>query len=197
MKLLKLTNINKEYFGYEDIARILEITPAAARVFAHRYVKYGILIRVKRGIYILREKWKYFSREQKFEIANLLQVPSYISLATALDYYEITTQLQQSFIESIAIKRTKEVEINGNIFNYTRLNQDFYEGFVKQNNFFIATPEKALLDACYLMALGRYKFDVSAIDLDKVNHDRLIKEVKKFPKKTQYFMEKHGFISEA
>ena len=72
MKLLELTKINKEYFGHEDIARILGITPAAARVFAHRYAKYKILIRAKRGIYILRERWKYFSREQKFEIANLL-----------------------------------------------------------------------------------------------------------------------------
>ncbi|UCF65935.1 MAG: type IV toxin-antitoxin system AbiEi family antitoxin domain-containing protein [bacterium] len=197
MKFLELNKINKDYFTYEDIARILGITPAAAKVFAHRYVKSGILIRAKRGIYLLREKWNYFSREQKFEIANLLQVPSYISLATALDYYEITTQIQQSFIESIAIKRTKEIEINGNIFNYTRLNRDFYKGFIKQNNFFIATPEKSLLDACYLMALGRYNFDVSAIDLDKVDQDRLVREAKRFPKKNQHFMEKHGFIPEA
>lgn len=197
MKFLELNKINKDYFTYEDIARILGITPAAAKVFAHRYVKSGILIRAKRGIYLLREKWKYFSREKKFEIANLLQVPSYISLVTALDYYEITTQIQQSFIESIAIKRTKEIEINGNIFNYTRLNRDFYKGFIKQNNFFIATAEKALLDVCYLMALGRYNFDVSAIDLDKVDQDRLVREAKRFPEKTQHFMEKHGFIPEA
>jgi len=94
MKLLELTKINKEYFGHEDIARILGITPAAARVFAHRYAKYKILIRAKRGIYILRERWKYFSREQKFEIANILQVPSYISLSTAMDsmrYPSLTT----------------------------------------------------------------------------------------------------------
>ncbi len=197
MKLFELNKIAKDYFGYEDIAKVLGITPAAARVFAHRYVKNKVLIRVKRGIYILREKWKYFSREQKFEIANLLQVPSYISLVTALDYYEITTQMQQSFIESIAIKRTKKMEINGDIFNYTRLNQEFYEGFIKQNNFFIATPEKALLDACYLMSLGRYNFDKSSIDLNKLVQDRLVREAKKFPEKTQNFMEKHGYFSTA
>jgi len=195
MKLLELNSITKDYFGLEDIARVLGITPAAARVFAHRYVNNKILIRAKRGIYILRQKWDYFSREQKFEIANLLQVPSYISLVTAMDYYQITTQMQQSFIESIATKRTKVIEIDGSIFNYTKLNQDFYKGFIKQNNFFIATPEKALLDACYLMSFGRYNFDVSAIDLAKLDLNLLVTEVKIFPKRTQNFMEKHGYFS--
>ncbi|MEJ2537370.1 MAG: hypothetical protein P8048_10030, partial [Calditrichia bacterium] len=161
----------------------------------HRYVNNKILIRPKRGIYILRQKWEYFSREQKFEIANLLQVPSYISLVTALDYYQITTQMQQSFIESVAIKRTKEVEVDGSIFNYSKLNQDFYKGFIKQNNFFIATPEKALLDACYLMSFGRYKFDVSAIDPAKLDLNLLVSYGKIFPERTQNFMEKHGYFS--
>jgi predicted transcriptional regulator of viral defense system len=195
MKFLELNTVSKDYFGYEDIASALGITPAAAKVFAHRYVKNKILIRAKRGIYILREKWNHFSREQKFEIANLLQVPSYISLATAMDYYEITTQMQKSFIESIAIKRTKEFDINGTVFNYTRINRNLYNGFLKQNNFFIATPEKALLDASYLMSLGRYKFDTTVIDLNKVNRELLLKEAKRFPEKTQNFMENHGYFS--
>ena len=195
MKFLELNKISKDYFGYEDIASVLGITPAAAKVFAHRYVKNRILIRAKRGIYVLTEKWKYFSREQKYEIANLLQVPSYISLVTALDYYEITTQMQPAFIESIAVKRTKEIQINESIFNYTKINQDFYDGFVKHNNFFIATSEKAFLDACYLRSLGRYNFDESAIDLNKIDQDLLLREAKKFPEKTQIFMEKHGHFS--
>jgi predicted transcriptional regulator of viral defense system len=197
MKFLNLDTINKDYFGYEDIARTLGITLSAARVYAHRYVKNGIVVRAKRGIYILRKEWKHFSLEKKFEIANILQVPSYISLVTALDYYQITTQMQQAFIESIAQKRTKEIEIDGTIFNYTRINLDFYEGFSRQNNFFIASPEKALLDACYLVSLGRYKFDVSAIDVNKVDRNRLTKASKKFPAKTKNFMERHGFISAA
>jgi predicted transcriptional regulator of viral defense system len=195
MKLLKINKIAKDYFGYEEIARVLGITPASARVFAHRYVKNKFLIRAKRDTYIIREKWKYFTREQKFEIANLLQVPSYISLVSALDYYEVTSQMQQTFIESIAIKRTKEISIDGFIFNYTKLNNNFYDGFIKYSNFFIAKPEKALLDAFYLMSLGRYNLDLSAIDSDKLDQDILAREVKKFPHKTQYFMEKYGYFS--
>jgi predicted transcriptional regulator of viral defense system len=197
MKLFELNKINKDYFGHEDIARVLGITPAAAKVFAHRYIKKHVLIRAKRDMYILREKWIHFDREKKFEIANLLQVPSYISLITALDYYEITTQMQQSFIESIAIKRTTEFDINGTTFNYTRLNQTLYNGFLKRDNFFIATPEKALLDACYLMSLGRYSFDLSSIDKDKFDRESFSRLVQKFPETTKNFIGKHGSFSTA
>ncbi|MBN2364876.1 MAG: hypothetical protein JXL67_01835 [Calditrichaeota bacterium] len=194
MKLLELNKIDRDYFGHEDIARVLGITPAAAKVLAHRYVKKNVLIRAKRNMYILREKWMHFSREEKFEIANILQVPSYISLATALDYYEITTQMQKVFIESIAIKRTKEIKINDNIFNYTKINDDLYDGFVKEKNFFIAIPEKALLDAFYLMSFGRYNIDISSLYRDKLDRDILLDWVKKFPERTKIFMEKHGYF---
>ena len=56
-----------------------------------------------------------FDREQKFIIANIYQVPSYISLMTALDYYEITTQMQRDFIESVILKRTVTKEIEAKV----------------------------------------------------------------------------------
>lgn len=111
MKFLQLQNISKLYFGHEEIARALGITSNSAKVTASRYVKQGLLVRLKRNLYILKEKWFNLDREQKFVIANLIQTPSYVSLMTALDYYEITTQMQRDFIESIALKRTKGVEI--------------------------------------------------------------------------------------
>jgi predicted transcriptional regulator of viral defense system len=160
-------------------------------------VKNGLLIRVKRDLYVLKERWKYFTREQKLEIANLLQVPSYISLVSALDYYEITTQMQRDFIESVVLKRTKEVSIADTFFNYTKLSKNLYFGFEKVDNFFMATPEKAFLDAFYLMSLGRYQFDLTALDIDKLNKKLLTRILKKFPVFTQNMMEKYGLIQKA
>jgi predicted transcriptional regulator of viral defense system len=88
MKLSQLRKIKNFYFGYEDIARALDISMSSARVTAHRYVKQQILIRVKRNIYVLKERWIGFDREQKFIIANIIQTPSYISFLTALDYHK-------------------------------------------------------------------------------------------------------------
>ena len=113
MKIQELNRIRKLYFGHEEISRVLGISLQSSRVSANRYVKHGLLIRIKRNMYVLAEKWRTLEREEKFILANLLQVPSYISLMTALDYYEISTQMQRDFIESVALKRTKEIESCG------------------------------------------------------------------------------------
>ena len=192
MSYLKLRKIEKLYFGYEDIAKVLNITLSSARVSATRFIRSEFLVRLKRNVYILKEKWDSLDREDKFILANLIQVPSYISLMTAMDYYQITTRLQQSFFESIGINRTSMFEIEKNIFNYTKIDKKLYFGFLRTGRFFIATPEKAFLDALYLMSLKRYSFDLTSIDFSKLNILKLKKLVKNFPKKTQKLLEKYG-----
>ena len=192
MRHFQLRDIKKLYFGYEDIARELSISQDSARITAHRYVKQGMLIRIKRNIYILKEKWMNLDREQKFAVANIFQVPSYISLMTALDYYEITTQMQRDFIESVAVKRTIKKEIEETVLNYTKVQADVYGGFLKRRGFFIAEPEKAFLDAIYLVALGRYSLDMASIDLSKLNAEKIEHLAQNFPLRTRNFIKKHG-----
>jgi len=194
MKLLKLNNISKFYFGYEDIAKAMGISADSAKVTASRYVKLGILVRVKRNIYVLRDVWKSAGREEKFLLVNLGQVPSYISLMSALDYYEITTQVQRNFFESAAIKRTKEIHVDGSIFKYVKVNSDYYFGFKKEKDFFIATPEKALVDAFYLMSYGRYALDISALSQKKLDRKEIRRISDIFPLKTRNMLKKYGYI---
>ena len=197
MNYTKLMAIKKIHFGYEEISRILGITPESARVAANRYVKQGILLRVKRNLYILRDRWAAMTEEEKFAVANRAQVPSYISLMTALSYYEITTQVQRGFIESVAVKRTKRISVSDTTLNFTKIGQGLYFGFVKKNNFFIATPEKAFLDAVYLMSLARYDLDLSSIDRDKLDMAKIKAIAGKFPQKTREVLKKHGYLTKA
>ncbi len=193
MKFLKLKNIEKNYFGYEDIANALGISLPAARVSANRYVKQGLLIRIKRNIYILKDNWRDFNQNTIFSLANLIQTPSYISLLSALCYYEISTQIQQNFIESIALKRTKQVEIENTIFNFSLINKNLYSGFIKKDDFFIALPEKAFADSMYLTSFGKYKLDFTAIDLTKLDSEVLFDTLDKYPDKTKKLVkEKYG-----
>ncbi len=178
-------NKDRIRFGYEEISRILGITPDSAKVSANRYVKQGLLVRIKRNVYVLKEKWRTLEKEERLMLANLAQVPSYISLMTALDYYEATTQVQRDFIESVAVKRTKEIEIEKVTFNYVRINEKLYFDFTKKKGFFIATPEKAFLDALYLMSLRRYSFDLSSVDSGKFDAGRIRWLAGKFPLRTQ------------
>jgi predicted transcriptional regulator of viral defense system len=197
MKFLELRAIRKLYFGYEEIARILGISPASARVSASRYVRQGLLVRIKRNMYVLREVWNTLGRAEKFVLVNMGQTPSYISLMTALDYYEITTQVQRDFFESVAVKRTKEIQIDGSIFRYSKIAGNLYFGFKKEKEFFIATPEKALVDAFYLMSYGRYALDISALDSEKLNGDEILRLSMVFPSKTKNMLKKYGYLKTA
>jgi predicted transcriptional regulator of viral defense system len=197
MKFLELSKIRKLYFSYPDIARALGIGPASAKVSASRYVKQGVLVRIKRNMYVLREVWNAAGREEKFVIANLGQAPSYISLMTALEYYEITTQVQRDFFESVAVKRTKEIQVGDSLFRYSKITGSLYFGFKKEKDFFIATPEKALLDAFYLMSYGRYALDISAVDAAKLDRDEIRRLSKEFPLKTKDMLKKHGYFKTA
>ncbi len=197
MKLKNLRNIQKLYFDYGELAGALGISSASARVAASRYVRQGLLIRIKRNLYVLRETWEKAGRKERFLIANMGQVPSYISLLTALDYYEITTQVQRDFVESIAVTRTKEIRIDQTIFTYTRINEDLYFGFGRENGFFIASPEKAVLDAFYLMSYGRYSLDLSAVNPDRLDPDQIAAMSTWFPSKTRRLLKKHGYPAAA
>jgi predicted transcriptional regulator of viral defense system len=197
MRIADLSKIDKLYFGHEEIARVLNIGPASAKVTAFRYVKQGWLLRMKKNVYIRREVWNALGREEKFLLANLGQVPSYLSLSTALDYYEITTQVTRNFFESIAVKRTKEILLNGSVFRYSRIKEELYFGFKRERGFFIATPEKALLDAFYLMSYGRYSLDLSALEAKKFDKGKIKKFSKTFPKKTRALLKTYGYLATA
>jgi predicted transcriptional regulator of viral defense system len=197
MKYQTLNRIKSLTFGYAQIADILGISPGSARVSVNRYVRQGFVLRVKRNLYVLSERWRSASQEEKFIVSNLTQVPSYISLLTALEYYGITTQVQRDFIESVGIRRSTEFTVGGSVLRYTKIDKKLYFGFSRKNGIFIAEPEKAFLDAFYLMSLSRYSLDLSAINADKLNRKRLAVISASFPDRTRRLLKENGYIAKA
>ena len=173
------------FFSVEDLASDLEMRLASAKVLCSRYVKNGLFVRLKKNFYILDETWKGLSKEQLLKVSNLLQVPSYVSLMTALSWHEVTTQVQRSFFESISFKRTARFDVKGTTFVYYKLKKELYFDFVKKDNIFIATKEKAFFDAMYLFSFGKYKLDVDSLDMGKLDINRIEKIARVFPKKTK------------
>ena len=194
MNLIKLKKIKHFCFGHEDISRALGITTGSAKVTASRYARQGVLLRLKKNMYVLKDAWSTAGRDDKFLLANMGQVPSYISLMTALSYYEVTTQMQRDFFESVAVKRSKEMDMDGSVFRYVKLAANLYNGFKKERGFFIATPEKALLDAFYLMSYGRYSLDLSSLDAAKLDRRRIEHLSRNFPLKTRNMLKKYGYL---
>jgi hypothetical protein len=94
----------------------------------------------------------------------------------------------------VAVKRSKEINVNGSVFRYVKIASDLYFGFKKEKEYFIATPEKALLDAFYLMSYGRYSLDLAALDADKLDAGKIKEISKEFPSKTRKLLNKHGYL---
>ena len=186
----RLLKIDKPFFTPYDVAYVLGNKRASAEVLCSRYVKKGLLTRLKRGLYVRTETLANLSQRDLFRIANFLQVPSYISLMTALSYYGITTQAQMGFLESISVKRTKTFEAGNVSFHYTKVKPDLFRGFIKREGIFIALPEKAVLDSLYLVSIGRYTLDGSRLDLTNLNEEILADFSALYPLKIRQYFER-------
>ena len=185
MRAHELTKIKKTCFTPKDISNVLGVSARSAEVTASRYSKKGLLIRIKRNIYALPYNWESLDEDVIFTVANIIEVPSYISLTTALAHYDITTQVQRGVYESISLKRTKESIIKARTFLFSKIDRRLYGGFVKKDSYFIATPEKAICDAFYLMSLSRYTLDTAALDIDKIDKKKVRALLEPFPEKTK------------
>ncbi len=181
---------NRLFFTAGDLSRILGIERRSAWVLCSRRVKTGQFIRLKNNFYILDENWRSMTREGFFRVANFLQVPSYVSLLTALSYYEATTQITRNHFESISLKRSVVMEDGETEFRYRRLKKKLYFGFENEHGFFIATKEKALADTIYLCSIGKYKLDFEALDLAKFDLNKVSRIMKRFPERARAMMEK-------
>lgn len=176
---------NKLFFTVSDVAGLLAIKPESAWVLCSRYVKNGIFIRLKNNFYILAQNWETLGQEDFFKLANYLQVPSYISFMTALTFYGISTQVQRGFFESASLRRSAQWEAGEATFNFCKLKKRLYFDFNKQGDYFIATREKAFVDAAYLYSFGKYTFDIDSLDLKKLDKKRLKVIAQPFPDKTK------------
>lgn len=169
------------FFTAQDVASAYGITLRSAHVLCSRYVKRGTFIRLKKNFYILDRDWEQYGRGQFFQICNFLQVPSYISCMTALGFHGITTQVQRNWYESISKRRSHKIDAPGISFCYHKVQPPYFFGFARQDGFFIAGREKALLDAVYLNSLGLYPLDWSSLTLDILDREKLKDQMTPFP----------------
>lgn len=96
-----------------------------------------------------------FSEQEipKEKIANTIYQPSYVSLESALYYYNLTEDVVFQ-ITSVTTKKTREILSGKDIYIYQKIKARAFTGYhtIKIENFdiLIACPEKALTDFFYL-----------------------------------------------
>ncbi|MCK9303778.1 MAG: hypothetical protein M0P27_00085 [Bacteroidales bacterium] len=117
-------------------------------------VEQGELIRIKRGLYCVSPTITG-QRLSTEIVANHLYGPSYISLETALSFYNLIPERITS-TQSVVTKRTKTFQTPLGRFTYSSIPDNYYSIGIRQKSsesgstFLIASPEKALCDLILL-----------------------------------------------
>jgi predicted transcriptional regulator of viral defense system len=163
------------FFLYEN--------PYNLRRQVREWVKKGYLLPLKKGIYIFNEDYRKIQLSVFF-VANFLVSPSYVSLEYALGYYGLIPE-KVEIITSITTKKTNFFQNCLGEFEYRSIKEELFFGFKKEkeNNqeFFIALPEKALIDYFYLNSQfeGRFKeFDSLRLQNLEILNTELLKSYK-------------------
>lgn len=170
----KLRDIPKRYFTLTDIKKISSMSEESLRVGMSRLVKSGDIQRISRGIYSINLDeidWESFACET--------YQPSYISFESALAMHNVLSQ-KPVHITLATTNRSKRMAINDKNIIYHHIRTDLFLGFEKKGSYFIADPEKALLDLIYLSLRGYANFDCDEIDLAFINKETLDKYLKIF-----------------
>jgi hypothetical protein len=107
-------------------------------------------------------------------IANRIYTPSYISLKSALRWYNFIPEgVFQQF--SVTTRKTKNIETPIGDFRYKNVNPNLFFGYYpvkpERGGFLIAEPEKALLDNFYLYPQIKDELDIDGL---RLNYDQIV-----------------------
>jgi hypothetical protein len=118
-----------------------------------RWVKAGKLVQVRRGLYAIAPPYARI-RHHSFAVAGRLIWPSYVSLHSALAWHGLIPE-DVLVITSITTKRPGIYNTPLGNFQFRHVKTELFWGYRKTRfedgqTAFVAEPEKALLDLCYL-----------------------------------------------
>ena len=120
-----------------------------------RWVDQGKVEKVRNGVYrssdsVMQSDW------DRYVIASALQYPSYISLHSALYFYNLIPEYVFN-VSSVSTKKTQVYTFRGAHYTFQQLKPSLFFGYQifswKGNQFRIALLEKAILDLAYLEPL--------------------------------------------
>lgn len=126
------------------------------------YVKEGYLYHIRRGLYA---KDKNYNR---LELATKIFSPSYISFETVLNKEGVVFQYYSQIF--VASYQSREIICDNQTYVFKQIKPTVLtnsQGIIKENNYYIASSERAFLDILYLNK--NYYFD----NLRPMNWDKI------------------------
>lgn len=189
MKTIHLLKLLEQFplFTENDVAKISQENPEYIRILLHRLSGRSMIHKIERGKYTVHEDPLIFSSH--------LFTPSYISLWTALRFYNLTEQLPLTLFVMTS-KPKKEICFSKTKIKFIKTR--FMWGYKRQRHqdfdIFIADKEKAVID-CLLTR----RIPVSEIEKAIESRELDIRKLIYYSKKTKNksLAKRIGFILES
>lgn len=179
--ILQLYSRPESVFTVDEISQLFpDISYESIRDRLYYFTRVGKLKRLHQGIYA---KVNY----NPLELANKLYKPSYISLETVLAKGNVLFQYYETIFAVSYLTRT--VKVQGISIQYRQIQEGVLtnlEGIEQKNGYFIASIERAFLDAIYIYK--NYHFDnLGAINWEKIENLKKIYNSKAFEKRVREY----------
>lgn len=122
------------------------------RVQLSRWIRRGMVIGLRRGMYALSDACRRAPLTAEW-LAGRLYRPSYLSGPWALGYHDLIPE-HVVWLTSVTPRVPRRFENPAGIFDYRNIKRELFFGYVAvregEREFFVAEPEKALLDHWHL-----------------------------------------------
>lgn len=190
MKYVDFQSFFKNYLLI-NVQEVKQVFPDFESRRFYEWQKKGYIKKLASQFYVFADK-KISESENNF-IANKLFEPSYVSLESALRYYNLIPEVV-FLTTSITTRKTKAIKTAVGNFQYRSVKENLFFGYKIVNfngvAYKIAEPEKALLDFLYLRSDLKTEDDFSELRISEddyreiINQDKLKKYLEFFNSST-------------
>jgi predicted transcriptional regulator of viral defense system len=155
-----------------------KVNPNVIRLQLSRWTRSGRIYQLRRGLYAIAPPYQKI-KPHPFVIANHLQRASYISMQSALAFYNLIPDTVNTTV-SVTAGRPENLRTPLGDFEFRHVKPGLFKGYqmtdLGNQQAFVATPEKALLDLVYLQPDGEtpeYLQELRLQNLDRLDLEML------------------------
>lgn len=166
------------FFDKGTLSQFFELSENSLSANIKRWLKAGILIQLKKGLYVASEYVKTQRNRDAYleSVANKLREPSYLSLEYVLQKNNILTEGVYGFT-SVTLKSKRIYQNSFGVFVYRNMKRPLFEGYTidEVDGFRIrtATKAKALFDYLYYKLFRIPEINVKMLEDLRLNLENL------------------------
>lgn len=165
-----------------DLCKLSGLSVSSMRRATGRLEKLGILKKAGKELYL--NTLVPFSLER---LSTVVYSPSYISNESALFFHGVLSQGPQ-VLTCVTTRSPRECETGiGTIF-YQHVKSSLFFGYKKNEDYFMAEPEKAVLDLIYLSLQNGRLLSTDEWDWSAISKTKLVRMAGRFPQSVCKFI---------